>query len=192
MTEIAFGQQVAEGDNFMVRPFCRTLDIQPPRRGDLCTDFEFFEQPPAVKGVEWMICRRLDRAAQRRRQPVDRFDAVVHYLADGACLQFQRVRVAGNGMVKLCFAGVKIVDAHEQAAVGVEYFGVARQTFVKAVAGKKLDIPVDRLGRGVVDAVLLAAGHEDLLMFLDLRRLLLADGAAQQIGFARRIAGQVA
>jgi hypothetical protein len=63
---------------------------------------------------------------------------------------------------------VEVFDAHQQAAVGVEDFGVARQTLVEAVARKELDVAVDRLGSVGVDAVLLAASNENLLVLLDL------------------------
>jgi len=69
---------------------------------------------------------------------------------------------------------------------------VGGMALVKAVAGEKLDVPVDRFCRIFRDIVLLASLNKEMLVLLDIRCFLLADGAAHQVGFAGGVAGKLA
>ena len=190
VAQVAFGEQMTECDDLVIGPLLRSLHRDAAWGGDLVANLQFFQQPPAVEGVEGVVGGGFNAAAQGGGETIDGLDAVVHHGADGAGHQLERVQVTGQGGVEQGGIAVEVLDAHKAAGGGVQHLHIARQAFIKTVACKKFNIRINFCGGIVGDAVLFAAGDEDFLVFFDLGGFFLADGAADQVGFARGVAGE--
>ncbi len=83
----------------------------------------------------------------------------------------------------------RIVRLHVGGLIGDQRVG-GGVALVEAVVGEALEQLEDRLGLPAVEPALDAAGHEAAALRLHLLADLLAHGAAQQVGFAERIAGE--
>src|SRR5690606_29175656 len=62
VAQIAFGQQMGQNDDLMIRPFVVPFDGQMTRHSDLASRLEFVQLPPPLKGVEWVIGGGFDLA----------------------------------------------------------------------------------------------------------------------------------